>query len=185
MKALVWTAPKQMEIQALPTPEPQADEVLIKDAYVGICSSELGGYLGHNALRVPPLVREHEFSGEIVAIGTSAAETGTLAVGQQVTVNPLSCTGDSKLQRRGLDQLCPTCQFFGAHTPGAYAECVVPARSISPLPARLSLRDGALTEPVGCAVGIGALAGPISHLSNRLLYVDACAEMKTAPSCQS
>ena len=163
MKALVWTSPKHMEMQELPDPEPQADEALVRVAYAGICGSELSGYLGHNALRVPPLVMGHEFSGEIIALGVGSAESGELSVGQQVTVNPLSCTGDSELQQRGLDQLCPTRQLIGAHRPGAYAECVVvPARSISPLPAELSLRDGALTEPVGCAVRIGELAGPIA-----------------------
>ena len=37
MKALVWTAPKKMEMQTLPTPQPAADEILIKVAYAGIC----------------------------------------------------------------------------------------------------------------------------------------------------
>ncbi|WP_246202688.1 alcohol dehydrogenase catalytic domain-containing protein [Virgibacillus doumboii] len=35
-----------------------------------MCGSELGGYLGQNSLRVPPLVMGHEFSGEIVKVGS-------------------------------------------------------------------------------------------------------------------
>ena len=44
--------------QAEPTVGP--GEILLKIAYAGICGSELSGYLGHNALRVPPLVMGHE-----------------------------------------------------------------------------------------------------------------------------
>ena len=42
-------------------------------AHAGICGSELSGYLGHNALRVPPLVMG-QFSGEVVALGDAALE---------------------------------------------------------------------------------------------------------------
>jgi len=136
----------------------------VKVAFAGICGSELSGYLGHNALRVPPLVMGHEFSGEIASLGSRATIAYPhLAKGQKVTVNPLSCTGDSLLQQRGLDQLCPTRQLLGAHRPGAYAEYVpVPAHSVMPLPDGMPLRLGALTEPVGCAVRIGELAGSVS-----------------------
>ena len=69
MRALVWTAPEKMEMQEQPEPAPTASEVVIRVAYAGICGSELSGYLGHNALRTPPLVMGHEFSGEIVELG--------------------------------------------------------------------------------------------------------------------
>ena len=56
MKALVREAPRTMALRDYPVPEHQEDEVLLKIAYAGICGSELSGCLGHNALRVPPLV---------------------------------------------------------------------------------------------------------------------------------
>ncbi len=120
-------------------------------------------YLGHNALRVPPLIMGHEFAGTVVAMGSRAqAEAPGLAVDTRVTVNPLYCAGQSELQDRGLHQLCPTRQLVGAHVPGAFAEYVaVPAHTAHPLPDGLSLREGALTEPVGCGVRIGELAGDV------------------------
>ena len=72
MQALVWEGPRQMNMREVAAPQPAADEVLIRVAYSGICGSELGGYLGHNSLRVPPLIMGHEFSGEIVALGEKA-----------------------------------------------------------------------------------------------------------------
>ena len=163
MNALVWTAPGKTELQQIDQPAPGPGELLIKVAFAGICGSELGGYLGHNSLRVPPLIMGHEFSGEIVALGAGvAAQFPQLRAGQRVTVNPLAGDPESPWAARGLAQLCPTRQLVGAHRPGAYAQYLtVPARSAYPLPDSLSLRLGALTEPVGCAVRIGEIAGDV------------------------
>lgn len=159
MQALVWEAPRTMNLREQDRPVPGPGEVVIKVVYAGICGSELSGYLGHNALRVPPLVMGHEFSGMVAEYH---AGTDAPALGTPVTVNPLSCAPDSEFRRRGLDQLCPTRSLIGAHVPGAFAEYVtVPAESVHPLPAGLSLRAGALTEPVGCGVRIGELAGDV------------------------
>lgn len=163
MQALVWEAPSRMRMREQARPAPEVNEVLIQVAYAGICGSELSGYLGHNALRVPPLVMGHEFSGTIVAMGPQEdADTADLRTGMDVTVNPLYCDAGTELQRRGLDHLCPTRRLVGAHVPGAYAQFVtVPASTVHPLPAGMSLRTGALTEPVGCGVRIGELAGEV------------------------
>lgn len=164
MRALVWEAPRKLVMREWEKPSPRSDEALIRVAYAGICGSELSGYLGHNALRVPPLVMGHEFAGEIEALGAGAERLNPdLAVGLPVTVNPLSCSGESELQRRGLDHLCPSRVLLGAHRPGAYAEyVVVPARSVTLLPEGMTVRTGALVEPVGCAVRIGELAGAVA-----------------------
>jgi threonine dehydrogenase-like Zn-dependent dehydrogenase len=164
MKSLVWEAPRVMALRETSKPSIAPDEVLIRVAYGGICGSELSGYLGHNALRVPPLVMGHEFSGEIVEMGEQAASVKpALTLGAAVTVNPLYCTTESVWQERGLDQLCPSRQLIGAHRPGAYAEFVaVPAKTVTRLPAGMSLRTGSMTEPTACGVRIGEIAGDVA-----------------------
>lgn len=161
MKTLVWEAPRVMALRDQPVPIPAAGEVLVKVAFAGICGSELSGYLGHNALRVPPLVMGHEFSGTLAEITPEAKERfPQLAPGQMVTVNPLWYDGTCEYCQRGDTQLCISRKLVGAHRPGAYAEFVaVPAEVIVPLPLGMSLRTGALTEPVACSVRIGELAG--------------------------
>lgn len=167
MKSLVWEAPRSMVLRETPMPTVQPDEVLIRVAYGGICGSELSGYLGHNSLRVPPLVMGHEFSGEIVEMGEQATTPNpALAVGAAVTVNPLFCTDNSIWDQRGLNQLCPNRRLIGAHRPGAYAEFIaVPAQTVTRLPAGMSLRTGSLTEPTACGVRIGELAGDVAGQS--------------------
>ncbi|MBN1875312.1 MAG: alcohol dehydrogenase catalytic domain-containing protein [Anaerolineae bacterium] len=160
MHALVWTAPRAMEMQTLPIPVLEPDEVLIKVAYAGICGSELSGYLGHNALRVPPLVMGHEFSGEIVALGKDVT---TLTEGQNATVFPFTACGVCAYCVQGMPQLCVSRKLLGAHRPGAFAEYVaVPAVQVFPLPSEMSLRLGALTEPVACGVRVGEWVGAVA-----------------------
>ncbi len=163
MPALVWVAPRKMEMQAKPVPAIQEDEVLIKVAYTGICGSELGGYLGHNALRVPPLVMGHEFSGEVVALGSQAQEQyPDLHPGARVTANPLVFCGKCEYCRKGLNQLCANRKLIGAHRPGAFAQYLsIPAQQVICLPEAVSMENGALAEPVACGVRIGELAGPV------------------------
>lgn len=161
MRALVWEAPRTMVMRDQPEPVAQPGEVVIKVAYAGICGSELSGYLGHNALRVPPLVMGHEFSGEIVALSDEARRR-ELSLARHVTANPLVYCGTCAYCQRGLNQLCTSRKLIGAHRPGAYAEYVsVPAQLVMPLPDGMTLPTGALTEPAACGVRIGELAGQV------------------------
>jgi len=163
MKALVYEGPRQLNIRELPEPTLEADEVLIKVAYSGICGSELGGYLGHNSLRKPPLVMGHEFSGEIIALGAATAkQRPELTIGQRVTVNPLihSEQCHSRACAEGRRNLCQQREILGIHRPGSYADYVkAPAQNVYPLPDGLSLEHAALAEPLGCAVRAAKLAG--------------------------
>ncbi len=163
MKALVWEGPRVMNMREMEMPKPAANEILLRVAYAGICGSELSGYLGHNALRVPPLVMGHEFAGEIAALGENARVANpNLQEGMRVTVNPLQYCGVCEFCTSGLVQLCLTRKLIGVHRPGAYAEFVsVPASLVSPLPDGMSLETGALTEPVAVAVRLAELAGDV------------------------
>ena len=164
MKALIWEAARTMTMREEPMPSPAADEILVKVTHAGICGSELGGYLGHNALRRPPLIMGHEFAGEIAELGAEVSSLRPdLNPGQAVTVNPLWHCGECRDCWRGVNQLCHRRQLLGAHRPGAYAEYVrVPAKLALPLPTGMDTRVGALTEPVGCAVRIAELAGDVA-----------------------
>ncbi len=165
MKALVWEAARTMTLRDEPEPAAAADEIVIRVQYAGICGSELSGYLGHNALRLPPLIMGHEFAGEIVEVGPLVPTIAPdLKPGALVTVNPLWYCGGCAACDIGLNQLCANRRLIGAHRPGAFAEYVsAPAKLALPLPEGMDARVGALTEPVGCAVRIGELAGDVAE----------------------
>lgn len=161
MQALVWEGPRQMNMREVPEPVPAADEVLIAVAYSGICGSELGGYLGHNSLRVPPLIMGHEFAGEIVSLGERAADLNpTLQIGTRVTVNPLIHGPTSRAAYQGRQNLDRNRKIVGIHRPGSYAQYVTaPAANTYAIPDTLSLEHAALTEPLACAIRAAKLAG--------------------------
>ena len=156
MQALVWTGPWQMEMQELPVPEPQAGEVRLRVGAVGLCGSDLSGYIGQNSLRVPPLVMGHEIAGTIDAVGagTTVLASGEAAqAGQRVAVNPLISCGTCDLCQAGRPNLCRNRQIVGIQRPGGLATFVsVPAAQCHAVPAHLSDAEAALAEPLACGI---------------------------------
>lgn len=152
MQALVYEGPRSMNMRECPVPQLLPDEVLVRVERVGICGSELSGYLGHNSLRKPPLVMGHEFSGVIEQLGEHA---GGFQVGDRVTANPLVTCGTCRYCQSGESQLCRSRGLLGAHRPGAFAQFVaVPVRNVYRLNQGVSFEEGALAEPFACAIHV-------------------------------
>ncbi|MCQ6559815.1 zinc-dependent alcohol dehydrogenase [Paenibacillus mendelii] len=168
MNALVWVANETMEWEPRPEPVPLPNEVLIQVKAVGICGSEIEGYLGHNSLRVPPLIMGHEFCGEIVSLG---AEVSTLRAGQKVVVNPLLFCGHCRPCLKGLTQLCEKRNIIGIHRSGAFGEMVtVPAEAVVPVPDSISPFRAALAEPLACSLRATKRAMAGHSLPNVLVF---------------
>ena len=146
MRALVWHGPRLLTLEQVPEPEPAPGEVLLRVEAVGICGSELSGYLGESSLRRPPLVMGHEFAARVV--GGDGPAPGT-----RVVVNPLLSCGVCGPCRSGAENLCAERRIVGAARPGAFAELVaVPAGACHPAPEGLSPELAAMAEPLACAV---------------------------------
>lgn len=157
MRALVYEAPRTMNLREVDRPAPGHAEVLVQVAYTGICGSELSGFLGQNSLRTPPLVFGHELSGVVEEVGS--AGPACIAAGARVTVNPLISCGVCRYCVTGRQHLCPERALLGASLPGSNAEyIVVPANAIEPVPNGLGLKVAAMTEPAACAVHATALS---------------------------
>ncbi len=82
MRALVWHGTGRMSVDDVPDAEPGPGEVLLVPEAVGVCGSELEGYLGRQANRTPPLVMGHEVAGRVEAVGPGVDEGWVGAVGQ-------------------------------------------------------------------------------------------------------
>jgi 2-desacetyl-2-hydroxyethyl bacteriochlorophyllide A dehydrogenase len=152
-----------MEIGERPEPSDlDPGEVIMRPGAVGICGSEVEGYLGRMGNRTPPLVMGHEFAGEIVGAGESAQQW----VGRRAAVNPLVGCGHCRLCRSGHGNICPNRVFIGIHQDGAFADLVrAPATNLRALPDELDIRAGALVEPLANgvhAVRLGLTGQPAS-----------------------
>lgn len=60
MKALVYTQPTELQLQARPRPELVDGEVVLKIDAVGICGSDMHAWHGHDPRRKPGLVLGHK-----------------------------------------------------------------------------------------------------------------------------
>ncbi|BBI33902.1 zinc-binding dehydrogenase [Cohnella abietis] len=150
MKALVWNAAERMDWEDRERPIPLVNEALVRIEAVGICGSEIEGYLGHNSLRTPPLIMGHEFSGIVEQVGDEKNKT---LIGKKMVVNPLLSCGECVSCRRALPQLCKSRRIIGIHRPGAFAEwAVVPVETIVVVPESMSFYRAALAEPLACSL---------------------------------
>jgi (R,R)-butanediol dehydrogenase / meso-butanediol dehydrogenase / diacetyl reductase len=162
MQAIVWHGPQRMTVEERPDPgAPGAGELIVRPAAVGICGSEVEGYLGRMGNRTPPLVMGHEFAGVVVAAGDGAGGWE----GARVAVNPLAGCGRCRLCAAGKENLCPERTLIGVHHDGAFADLVrAPAANVRALPDGMAARTGALVEPLANgvhAVRLGLAGGPV------------------------
>jgi L-iditol 2-dehydrogenase len=143
MKALVYTAPRRLEMLEFPDPKPKSDEVLVKVRAGSVCGSDLHGFLGRSKKRVPPLILGHEFSGEV-------AQTG-----DAVAIYPIVSCGTCEYCTADRENLCPARQVYGLDFHGGLAELAsVPSRCIFPIPPSMSFVEGSLVEPLANAVHV-------------------------------
>jgi len=147
MRALVWHGPEKLAVEEVAEPEAGPGEVLLAPEAVGVCGSEVEGYLGAQANRTPPLVMGHELAGRVVALGDGVEREWE---GRRVAVNPLVAAPDAIA---GIEQLAGDRQLIGVHRPGGFAERVaVPVHRLRSLPEGADARLGALAEPLANGV---------------------------------
>jgi threonine dehydrogenase-like Zn-dependent dehydrogenase len=170
MKAVVWNGPEEMVVEEVPEPAVEPGTVKVRPDAVGICGSEIEGYLGKMGNRTPPLVMGHEFAGTVTEVGEGVDEG---LVGRTVAVNPLSSDETCPLCRGGYTNLCPNRKLVGIQSPGGFAEyALAPAHNVYPLPEGVEARTGALAEPL--ANGVHAVRlGLAGHFVEHSVVVGA------------
>jgi 2-desacetyl-2-hydroxyethyl bacteriochlorophyllide A dehydrogenase len=163
MRQLVFHGPGRLSIEEA-DPQPLGpDEVRVAVHSVGVCGSDVHGYAGVNARRVPGMVMGHEAVGTVVEVGPVVER---LRVGDTVAVNPIVSCGKCDFCLNGAENVCEQRRIYGCvmDLPGAYAESAVVKEANAvffhgPAP----LEWGALVEPL--AVGAHA-AGAIPTLAS-------------------
>ncbi|MBP1153616.1 MULTISPECIES: alcohol dehydrogenase catalytic domain-containing protein [unclassified Paenibacillus] len=150
MKATFYEGNRQIRMgECIPVP-PGMGEVQIKVSHAGICGTDLHIYHGHMDKRVSfPQTMGHEMSGVIQELGEGVTD---YAIGDRVTVMPLSPCGQCPACSAGHSHICQNLRFLGIETPGAFqSSWTVPAYTLHRLPDSLSLEHGAMIEPLAVA----------------------------------
>lgn len=152
MNAMVLTQPgRRLEAQNMPTPAPDAGQVLVEVSACAVCRTDLhvvDGELLHPKL---PLIPGHEIVGRVRAAGSGCSK---FSIGDRVGIPWLGWTcGDCSFCSEGLENLCPHAHFTGYTLDGGYAQfCVADERFCFPIPAAYS---DAAAAPLMCAGLIG------------------------------
>jgi (R,R)-butanediol dehydrogenase / meso-butanediol dehydrogenase / diacetyl reductase len=149
---------RPLMVETLETPTPGPCDLILKVRACGICGSDLHMSEAGTMMPLPSgSVMGHEFSGEVVAIGS--AIKGEWKEGARVAGFPYICCGDaSPCVNVGYGAAtCGKGQPIGlGQSHGAYAEYVrIGSSSAHLLPDVVSFEEGALVEPL--AVGLHAV----------------------------
>ena len=125
------------------------DEVLVKVRASAICGSDLHIARGLHPSAPLPVTIGHEFSGDVVAIGSEVTKAH---LGERVTVEPCIVCGKCDACRHGQYGYCEHISFTYRNGDGAMADYVVVKEPyVYELPDYLSYETGALIEPLSVA----------------------------------
>lgn len=157
MRAAVIDKPGQVRVGEVPDPTPGLGQVIVQVEACGVCGTDLHIAAGEFPPTPYPIVPGHEFAGSIVAIGPGAAG---IRMGDRVAVDPSIFCRYCGFCRVGKGNLCENWNATGDTVDGGFAQYVaVAAANCYQLPEQLSFRQGALIEPLSCAVhGLHRLA---------------------------
>src|SRR5690349_14562852 len=131
MKALSLDAPKQFRRVDIPAPpKPGPGEALVRVHNVGICGTDIGGYLGKMPFFSYPRIPGHELGVEIVAVGAGVTNVRPR---ERYSVEPyINCQKCSSC-RSGHTNCCENHQTLGVHYDGGLRPLfTVPARKLHP-----------------------------------------------------
>lgn len=154
MRALVKAAAGPgLQLAEVPDPVAGEADVTIRVLRTGICGTDLhieswdpwaAGTL------VPPIIPGHEFSGEVVAVGSSVRD---VRVGDIVSGEGHIVCGTCRNCRAGRRHMCNRTSGLGVNRDGAFAEYVVlPESNVWVHHGDIDLDLAAIFDPLGNAV---------------------------------
>ena len=148
MRALVKYASGKgnVGIRDVPIREPNADEILIKVKYCGICGTDLHIYADEFP-NSPPVVMGHEYCGTVASVGKEVEHLwspGDRVVGELHT----GACGRCPLCLAGKPHICDSKLALGSKHDGAFAEYLaIPAWLAHRIPDGLPWEVAGVTEP--------------------------------------
>ncbi len=150
MKAILLEQPlKFARIDIAEPALPGPGEALVRVHRIGICGSDVSGYLGKMPFYSYPRIPGHELGVEVLRVGSDVTN---VAPGDRCSVEPYMNCQKCYACERGASNCCVDLQVLGVHTDGGMrSRFILPARKLHPSK-KLSLEQLALVETlaIGC-----------------------------------
>ncbi|MCA9149192.1 MAG: zinc-binding alcohol dehydrogenase family protein [Planctomycetales bacterium] len=169
MQAVVLEQPRQFALHEIDEPAaPGPGEALVRVHRVGICGTDISGYLGKFPFYSYPRIPGHELGVEVVAVGDGVTN---VQAGDRCAVEPYINNPESFASRRGRPNCCNDLQVLGVHTDGGMRPYfIVPARKLH-ISASLPMEQLALVETL--AIGCHAVDRSVAEPGEFLMVIGA------------
>lgn len=150
MRSLSLRQPGLFEFQEDPEPSPPGhNEALVAVHAIGICGTDLSGYLGKMPFIQYPRILGHELGVEVLQIGR---DVSNIQVGDRCSIEPYLNCGSCSPCINDKPNCCEQLKVLGVHVNGGMTErLVVPAHKLYPS-RQLTFPQLALVETlaIGC-----------------------------------
>lgn len=150
MKALLLSEPRNFSVIDIDEPSsPEAGQVLVRTHRVGICGTDISGYLGKMPFFSYPRVPGHELGVEVLEVGEGVEN---VKVGDKCSVEPYMNCGECLACRKGATNCCANLKVIGVMIDGGLCDkFLIRAEKLHPS-AKLAYEQLALVETlaIGC-----------------------------------
>ncbi|MBN2567984.1 MAG: zinc-binding alcohol dehydrogenase family protein [Deltaproteobacteria bacterium] len=150
MKAVILEKPHYLTYTNIDeAQQPGSGEALVEVHRVGICGTDISGYLGKFPFYSYPRIPGHELGVKVLAVGDDVED---IKPGDKCSVEPYINDPSSFASKRGHSNCCENLQVLGVHTDGGMRErFIVPARKLH-VSESLTMDQLALVEmlAIGC-----------------------------------
>lgn len=169
MNAIVLEEPKHFARADVPEPAPPAaGEALVRVHRVGICGSDVSGYLGKMPFYSYPRIPGHELGVEVLAVGVGVTN---VKPGDRCSVEPYMNCGSCLACRKGASNCCANLKVLGVMTDGGMRERFVVRADKLHASSALSFDQLALVETL--AIGCHAVDRPVLAGGENCLIIGA------------
>ena len=169
MKAIILEKPEQFSYADVDEPaKPGPGEALVEVHRVGICGTDVSGYLGKMPFFTYPVIPGHELGVQVVSVGEGVEN---VQPGDRCSIEPYMDCGDCYACLKGATNCCETLEVIGVHKNGGMCErFLLPARKLHPS-AKLTMEQLALVETL--AIGCHCVNRADTQANDKVLVIGA------------
>ncbi len=147
---------------------PGAGEALVEVHRVGICGTDVSGYLGKMPFFTYPVIPGHELGVQVLKVGEGV---DNVREGDRCSIEPYMNCGNCYACKKGATNCCESLEVIGVHKNGGMCErFILPARKLHPS-AKLTMEQLALVETL--AIGCNCINRSGTRQGEKVLVIGA------------